>query len=1179
MVDNTFVHLHLHTSYSMLDGACRIPDLMEATKKVHSPAVAMTDHGVMYGTIEFYKAAIESGVKPLIGCEVYEAPGSMLDRKVEGGGKSNYFHLVLLAENNVGYHNLVNLVTQSHLKGFYYKPRIDLATLARYSKGLIGLSACLKGKVAERIVEDNVKSALSAAGEYADILGKDNFFLELQDHGIPDQRKVNREMLNIAKKTGLPMVATNDVHYLGKEHARAHEILLCIQTKTVLSDPKHLKYEPQEFYLKSPAEMIHLFKEVPGAIDNTIKIAQRCDVTFDFKTSHFPKFQVPEGYTSKSYLFKLCKAGLARRYNFHDTDHPKTSDEQEILDRLNYEIGVIEKTGFIGYFLVVWDFIRFAREHDIPVGPGRGSGAGSLVSYTLGITGFDPLRYNLVFERFLNPERVSPPDFDIDFCQTRRSEVIDYVRRKYGKENVANIITFGSLGAKTVIRDVGRVLEVDLPYCDRLAKMIPDTPKVKLNDALDDNPDFKRTYDSDDQAKQIVDYAKVLEGLSRHAGIHAAGIVIADQPLVNFLPLAHDHDDEIVTQFSKDHVEAIGMLKADFLGLQTLTIIRETRDLVKSGKDVDLDIDNLPMDDEDTFALFKRGDTIGVFQLESGGMRDLFRRFGPDRIEDVIALIALYRPGPMQFLDEYVGRKHGKIEITYEHPKLEPILKETYGIMVYQEQVQQAAKSLAGFSLGQGDILRRAMGKKKTEEMEQQRESFVDGCKKYSNIPVKKAAKIFDMINKFAGYGFNKAHSAGYAIIAYQTAYLKAHYPVEFMSANLSNEIGDFDDLPIFIREAFEMDIEVLSPDVNHSGARFQPEGKSIRFGLAGIKNVGQSAAEAIVSERKRTGPYKGLIDFCRRVDSQKISKKTLETLVKCGAFDSIDNNRGLLLAGVEFGMRRAESDNRDRQTGQGNLFAALETEANPASHEALPDAPAMQENEMLAHEKELLGTYLSGHPLAQYGKLLKRYRIPSTVEVFAMADQTMTRIGGIISRIEKKFTRKEKKPMAVVHLEDMEGTIEAVFFSDAYAEHERLLVEGAAILIGGEVSKVIDRERVSIKVHEIFPLSQVPDRFTKHALIRVPSTLAESGFIEKIQLVLKTHPGKIAVILCIEFPGGEKVYVNADSSFKICPTDRFIRDMEHLIGEGSVYVAVEIPPCVKPPNSRYGNGRGRSVS
>ena len=1173
MTERTFVHLHLHTSYSMLDGACRIPDLMEAARKARMPAVAMTDHGVMYGAVEFFKAAMAAGVKPLIGCEVYEASGSMLDRRPDSG-KGSYFHLVLLAENNVGYHNLVNLVTESHLNGFYYKPRIDMAALARHSKGLIGLSACLKGKVAERLAGGDLKSALAAAGEYSDILGKGNFFLELQDHGIPDQRKVNAGLLEIAKKTGLPMVATNDVHYLEKEHARAHEILLCIQTKTVLSDPKHLKYEPQEFYLKSPAEMARLFGEAPGAIENTVEIAQRCNVTFDFKTSHFPEFKVPEGHTSKSYLVKLCKAGLAERYGFDDLDHPGNSRERELADRLNYEIGVIESTGFIGYFLVVWDFIRFARERGIPLGPGRGSGSGSLVSYTLGITGFDPLRYNLVFERFLNPERVSPPDFDIDFCQARRGEVIDYVRRKYGKENVANIITFGSLGAKTVIRDVGRVLEADLAYCDRLAKMIPDIPKITLKKAFEESPDFKRAYDTEDKARTIVDYAKVLEGLSRHAGLHAAGIVIADQPLVNFLPLAREQGGEIVTQFSKNHVEAIGMLKADFLGLQTLTVMRETCELIKSGKGIELDVNKLPMDDKETFDLFKRGDTIGVFQLESRGMRDLFRRFAPDRIEDVIALIALYRPGPMQFLDEYVGRKQGKITITYDHPKLEPILKETHGIMVYQEQVQQAAKSLAGFSLGQGDILRKAMGKKDAAEMEKQREAFVAGCRKHSGIPTHKAEKIFEMIHKFAGYGFNKAHSAGYAIIAYQTAYLKAHYPVEFMSANLSNEIGDFEDLPKFICEAGEMDIEILKPDVNRSSARFAPEGGAIRFGLAGIKNVGHGAAEAIVLERERSGPFKGLLDFCRRVDMQKANRKTIETLVKCGAFDSICSNRGRMFAGIDLCMRRAESDNRDRLMGQGNLFAALEGPQSSLD-ESLPDAPDFHKGEMLAYEKDLLGAYLSGHPLAQHEKLLRRYSIPSTADVLGMDDHAMTRVGGIIARVDKKFTRKEKKPMAVLQMEDMEGAIEAVLFSDAYAEHERLLVVGAAILVGGEVAR--ESERVSIKTHEIIPLSEVPDRFTRHALVRLPSTSAETGFIEKILAVLKSHPGRVPVIICIEYPGGEKVYVDSDRSLAVCPSDRFVHDLERLLGEGSIYLAVDMPPCVKPDNSRYRNGRGRN--
>ncbi len=743
MKHDDFVHLHLHTSYSLLDGACRIDQLMDAVQAAGQPAVAITDHGVMYGVIEFYKEARSRGIKPLIGCEVYEAPNSRLDRKQDGASSANY-HLVLLAADETGYHNLMRLVTMAHLEGFYYKPRIDREILAKYSKGLIGLSACLKGRVAEDVISGGVDLGLRTAGEYGEIFGKDNFYLELQDHGIPEQRQVNAGLQEIARRTGLPLAASNDVHYLKREHAEAHEVLLCIQTGAVLSDPNHMRYASPEFYLKTGADMARLFREVPEALSNTVDIAHRCNVELDFQSLHFPVFRPPDGLDQKTYLLQLCRDGLRRRYGVANPDQPRDDRERQIVERMDYEIGVIEKTGFLGYFLVVWDFVRFARESNIPVGPGRGSGAGSLVSYILGITGIDPLRYNLVFERFLNPERISPPDFDIDFCQFRRGEVIEYVKRKYGRDNVAQIITFGSLGAKTVIRDVGRVLQVPLPDCDRLAKLVPEELEMTLEKAEQTSLEFRKAAESDEHARRILPYARVLEGLYRNAGVHAAGVVISEQPLVDMLPLTlgkskdKDESKEIVTQYSKDHVEALGMLKADFLGLKTLTVIEETLALVSKTAGTEVDINAIPMDDPDTYALLRRGDTEGVFQLESKGMRDLVRRISLDRIEDLIAMIALYRPGPMNMLDDYVDRKTGKVKIAYDDPLLEPILAETYGIMLYQEQVQQAAQKLAGYTLGQGDILRRAMGKKKPEEMEKQRQSFIEGCQKTCKMPAKR---------------------------------------------------------------------------------------------------------------------------------------------------------------------------------------------------------------------------------------------------------------------------------------------------------------------------------------------------------------------------------------------------------------------------------------------------------
>ena len=1169
-----FVHLHLHTSYSLLDGACRIEPLMEAVQAAGMPAVAITDHGVMYGLIEFYKAAREKGIKPILGCEVYVAPGSRRDRKTDGP-KAPAYHLVLLAADETGYANLIRLVTAAHLEGFYYKPRIDREILAQHHQGLIGLSACLKGRVADDLLNGGMPAALQRAGEYADIFGKDNFFLELQDHGIPDQQRVNTGLVELSRRTGLPLVATNDVHYLEKSHAAAHEVLLCMQTGTVLSNPDRMRYPSPEFYLKSPDAMLSLFHEQPQAIENTLAIAQRCNVELDFSALHFPKFPVPGGATQKSYIIKLCKEGVYRRYGIESPDQPRDERERMIMDRLHYEIGVIEKTGFLGYFLVVWDFVRFAHERQIPVGPGRGSGAGSLVSYALGITGIDPLRYGLVFERFLNPERVSPPDFDIDFCQFRRGEVIDYVKEKYGRENVAQIVTFGSLGAKTVIRDVGRVLQVPLPVCDRLAKMVPEMLDITLADALKLNPELKKASDSDPSSKKIMEYGLVLEGLQRHTGLHAAGVVIGEIPLVNMLPLALDKSGEVVTQYSKDHIEALGLLKADFLGLKTLTVIDETVKLVRQTKNIDLDIQTLPTDDPATFELLRRGDTVGVFQLESPGMRDLARRIGLDKIEGIIALVALFRPGPMNMLNDYVARKTGKVKIAYDDPLLEPILSETYGIMLYQEQVQQASHILAGYTLGQGDILRRAMGKKKPEEMERQRKTFIDGCHKTCGMSVKKAEKIFDNIAKFAGYGFNKSHSAGYAIVAYQTAYLKAHYPEEYMSALLSSEIGKTDKIPVFLNEVREMGLAILAPDVNASAVRFAPLDKAVRFGLAGIKNIGAGAAEAIVREREARGPFKGLMDLCSRLDSRLINRKVLETLIRCGACDSFGMHRARLFNACEMAMRRAESAHHDRQSGQGNLFSVMEEAAGGSgAAEFLPDCPPWPEKDLLCAEKELLGFYISGHPLSPYEPLLRRYRLATVSGLTELEEGSMTRIGGLVAKVDQKVTKEKKQLMAILQLEDVEGTMEVVVYPEAFSEYGAVLVESAPVMVCGAVSR--NNETPTLTLAEAYPLDQVPRLFTERLSLHLPVSNAKDALLEKVRDLLKGHPGPVPVVICLQFPGGEEVFLSTDREFHVMPSEILISELEHVLGETGVYVGVQARPCRKANGAsrrRFGNG------
>ncbi|NQT91980.1 MAG: DNA polymerase III subunit alpha, partial [Lentisphaerae bacterium] len=919
-----FVHLHFHTCYSLLDGACRIDRTMDFAEENNMPALAITDHGVMYGAIDFYKQAKKRGIKPIIGCETYVTLGDRTERKTESG-RTPMHHLVLLATDTTGYHNLVKLVSAAHLEGFYYKPRIDKELLAQHHSGLIGLSACLKGEVASALSADRPDAALKIAGEYADILGKDNFFLEIQDHRLPDQRRVNRHLPGLAARAGIPLVATNDVHYLKAEHAPAHEVLLAMQTQTVLSDPKRMRYGTDEFYMKTRAEMELLFGEMPEVLDRTLDIAERCNVEIEFGRPHFPTFDVPDGMTQKEYLVSLCREGLQRLFDMRDPAHPANAREKEIIDRFDHELSVIERTGYVNYYLVVWDFVHYARTSGIPVGPGRGSGGGSLLAYLLGITAIDPLEHGLIFERFLNPERVSPPDFDIDFCQARREEVITYVKNKYGSDHVAQIITFGSLGAKSVIRDVGRVLEIPYARCDQLAKLVPEDPKMNLELALQQSPEFRKTYETDADCKRILDYAFVLEGLYRNPGTHAAGVVIGEKPLVEILPLSLDKEKQPITQYTMEPLGEIGLLKMDFLGLKTLTVIRETVNMVRETQGIEVDIENLPMDDAPTYKLLNRGDTIGVFQLESPGMRDLVRRIGIESLQDLIAMIALYRPGPMNMLDDFVSRKTGKTPIKYDHELLEPILNETYGVMLYQEEVMKAANVLAGYSLGQADILRKAMGKKNQVVMEQQRATFIEGCHATNKIDAKHAGRIFDSIAQFAGYGFPKAHSTGYGIIAYQTAYLKANYLAEFMSSLISGEIGHFDKLPVFVREAGNMGLEILPPDVNESGERFRPRGTAVRYGLAGIKNVGAGAARAIVDEREKNGAYSGLVDLCGRIDSQTINKKVLESLIRSGACDGWKNERATVFHGVDFAMARAADKLHDKQSGQGSLFDLLD--------------------------------------------------------------------------------------------------------------------------------------------------------------------------------------------------------------------------------------------------------------
>ncbi len=1171
-----FTHLHFHSEYSLLDGACRVKDMVKRAREFKMNSIALTDHGVLYGAVTFYQEAIQQGIKPILGCEMYVAPGSRFEKKTDT--KSVYSHLVLLAENNEGWSNLIRLVSRGFLEGFYYKPRIDKELLREHARGLIGLSACLKGEVAEYCYQGYIDEAEKVAREYVDILGPDNFFLELEDHGLEDQKQALPGILEVSKRTGIPLIATNDVHYLEKGHAEAHSVMLCLQTQTVISDENRLRFGSDEFYMKSSDEMWDLFGDEPSSLENTVKVAQRCNVELKLGKEaplHFPVYEVPECMTQKAYLIELAKDGFRKHYGIQDIDSPADEREKRVADRFYHELGVIEKTRYINYFLVVWDFIHYAKDHGIPVGPGRGSGAGSIVAYALGITGIDPLQYDLIFERFLNPERISPPDFDIDFCQYRRGEVIDYVKRKYGEKEVAQIITFGTLGAKTVIRDIGRVLEVPFAECDKLAKMIPEDPGMTLQKAMAENPEFKKTVKTDENARRIMQYAEILEGLPRNPGVHAAGVVIGEKPLIEILPLARDKDGETVVQFEMKPMEQIGLLKMDFLGLRTLTLIQETLENIKETRGLDLDLEAIPLDDKETFELLARGDTVGVFQLESKGMRDLFRRIGVTRFEEIIAMIALYRPGPMKMLDDYIDRKHGKVSIKYDHPLLEPVLNETYGIMLYQEQVQQAAKVLAGFSYGEGDILRRAMGKKDEDVMNRQRAKFVEGCIEHNGIENRLAESIFDRIKSFAKYGFNKSHSAAYAILSYRTAYLKAHYPVEFVAALMSSEMNNFDKLPGIIEEAREMGLDVMPPDVNTSKLRFTPDEKSVRFGLGGIKNVGWGAAEVIIQEREESGIFKGLVDFCMRMTERDINRKVIESLVRCGAFDFCHISRGRMFKGLDFALGRAASIQKDKRSGQVSLFSMLDegSDEDP-TEDSLPEAAPWADHEMLSNEKELLGFYISGHPLTEHQWILEHYNLSTSATFKDLKEKSVTRMGGLITHFQKRYTRqKPPEPMGVFTLEMLDGSIEVVVFPNAFKSYGVHLQDEAPVMICGEKS---NGNELKLLASEVYPLSKVSSRFTKKVSIHLPAAVVDGEKLSGIKEVVRRFPGEIPLFLCIIQPGGEKIFIKAGRQYYVEPHAQLIQELEQLLGEGSVYVAINEQPCLNPPVRRF-NGGSRS--
>jgi len=1166
-----FCHLHFHTEYSLLDSACKVAQAVQTAKDLGQDYLAITDHGNLYGAVAFYKKALAAGIKPIIGCEVYIARNGM-DEKTS---QADNLHLVLLAETQEGYENLMHLVSLSHLEGFYYKPRIDKNLLRQYSKGLIGLSACLKGEVTEACAQGAVDKAVELANEYSDILGANNFFLEIQDHGLPEQKEANKHLLDVAKLTGLPLVATNDVHYLRQEDHEAHDVLICLQQGNLLADTNRMSYSGDQFYMKSGAEMERLFPGQPDALANTVEIARRCNVEFEFdlpaERLHFPTFfPLPEGVSKEDHLMEVGKRGLEKLYKLADFDHPVDDLGERVKKQYEYEVGIIKKTNYVNYFLVVADFIQWAKDNGIPVGPGRGSGAGSILAYALGITAIDPLQYNLIFERFLNPDRVSPPDFDIDFCPTRRQDVIKYVRDKYGEDCVAQIITFGTLGAKTLMRDIGRVLNLQLSECDKIAKLIPDAPKITLQKAQEQSPDFKRACEHDETARQIMKYAPTLEGLPRHTGVHAAGVVIGEKPLIEIIPLTKERKEGLtLVQFEKGPTEEIGLLKMDFLGLKNLTIIQEAIAHIEKNHGVKLDAMELPLDDPKTFELFCRGDTSGVFQLESPGMRDTLRQVAPDCIEDIIAILALYRPGPMQFIPDYIKRKHGREKVIYDHPILEPILKETNGIIVYQEQIQQAARDLAGFSLGEGDILRRAMGKKKADVMAQQRGKFVEGCARVNKIPRAKAEKIFKNIEKFAEYGFNKSHSTAYGFVSFQTAYLKANYPEEFMAALLSCEMSNTDKLPVFLAETREMGIEIRPPSVNESIARFRPVKGAILFGMVGIKNVGAGAVESLVTEREANGPYKGLVDFCQRVDGREANRKTLESLIQCGAFDFSEIHRARLFGGIETALGRAAETAKDRDSGQRSMFDLMGgDEQKSDSDDELPEAQPWHENEMLSAEKELIGFYISGHPLAQHEWTLDTFALQRIGKLEEIEDETLVRIGGLVDQYQKVFTKKDQRPYARFCLEGIDGSLNVVVWPDDFQRLESLLEDGAAVMIGGKLVHDF-RDEHEIQVIEMIPLTDANRTFTKRLGLRLTEPAVTDAHLEEVKTILRQHQGDTPVTFYVLLDSGEKIRIKTHRENFVTVTRELVLELEHLIGEDDVYTEVNPKPTLREPTKR----------
>jgi DNA polymerase-3 subunit alpha len=1162
-----FTHLHLHSSYSLLDGAIRLHQLFPRLAEFGMKSVALTDHGYLFGAIDFYKQAKAAGVKPIVGCETY-----VCDDRFDRTKRQSY-HLVLLAKDYEGYRNLSYLNSMANLEGFYYNPRVDKKLLAERKGGLIAMSACLGGEVAQAVMKRGVDAAREVAREYRDLFGADHFFLEVQPNGLPEQEQVNEALRRIGPELGVGLVATADCHYLDRADARAHEVLLSLQQGRTFEDQKRMRHDVDAYYVRSPQEMEAYFHDLPEALENTAAIAARCNLKLDLDKTYLPRYQVPEGYDLDSYVEKVARDGLERRFAEAHAAGRKL-DPDQYRERLAYELGVIQRMKFSGYFLIVWDFINWAKEHGIPVGPGRGSGAGSLAAYSMRITDIDPLIHKLLFERFLNPERVSMPDFDVDFCMNRRGEVIKYVSEKYGQSNVGQIVTMHKLMARGVIRDVARVLGFPVPEADKIAKLVPEPQQGKpppLDEAIRGEPRLQEMYDGDPKVRDLLDIALRLEGLNRHAGMHAAGVVISEEPLWEYVPCFRGKGGEIVTQFAKEEVEKVGLVKFDFLGLKTLTVLETAAKLVNAGRQARnepaLALESIPLDDPEVYDLLTSGDTTGVFQVESSGFRELLKKLRPDCFEDVVAAVALYRPGPLEggMVDDFIARKHGQKRVEYPHPWLETILKDTYGVIVYQEQVMQIASVLGGYSLGQADLLRRAMGKKKAEEMAKQKGQFLEGARQ-KEVDEKVAAEIFDLMEKFAGYGFNRSHSAAYGLITVQTGWLKRHYPVEFMAALLTCDKDNTDNIVKFIAEVRAKGIEILRPDVNTSEADFSVEtvnGKgAIRFGLGAVRGVGEGAVDSVIEARKADGPFTSLFDFCRRIDPRRVNRRVVEPLVKAGALDGVANGcrRAQLFAAIEAATERAQAAQRDRLSGQQSLFGAIDASRQSAPGTGMdeqgytyPDVD-WEPREVLAHEKEALGLYLSGHPLDRYAGDLKRHASATVADLAGFDRRTTVTVGGVVSEYRERPLKSGNGRMAFFNLEDQSGQVEVVCFSRAFEKCHNVLTTDGPILVSGSVAhEGEDGSAIKIHLENAIPLAQLRVQKTNQVHLHVSASAASREKLEELRRLCLQHTGSCPVTLHLRIPKRSDSILALPPGFEVAPSEEFIAAVERLLGERSV--------------------------